>query len=142
MENKENKKYVVAIQFYFEDGWYGTRRRYIYAGEDGNGFDSKREARTHTSMLKKFLKKELRIEEAGMVEIGVEKEMETYRYMGAGPSWSCSNVHINVERFERFVEKEKVRLEDGKKRREWEAENRQTRAGRTASMRRGRIARG
>ena len=37
-----------------------------------------------------------------------------------GPSWSCSNYEIDVERFQEFIEKEALRLKEGKERRERE----------------------
>ena len=132
------KKYVVAVQFYFEDGWYGTRRRYIYAGENGEGFDSKGEARTHTSMLKKYLKKVSGIKETGKVEIDELEKLETYRYCGAGPSWSCNNCMVDALRFSTFVERENEEMGERRRVREFNEKHRQTRKERSESMRKGR----
>jgi len=109
------KRYVLAIRFYFKDGWYGTRKRYIYAGSE-NGFETKKDAKAYVSMLKKFLKNKCFIKETGQIEIEEEEKMETYRYCGAGPSWSCSNVKVNVEDFHKFIENENKRLEENKRR--------------------------
>ena len=135
------KKYVIAIQFYFEDNWYGTRARYIYNGIDGEGFDTKGAASKHASMLRKFVKEEHRVSEKGFFEIDEFENLETYKYMGAGPSWACSNVMVDAEKFTHFVEKENEKMGERRRDREFNEKHRQTRKERFESMRRGKANR-
>jgi hypothetical protein len=90
------KKLVIAIHTYQDDGWYGKRRRYYYEGPDGLGFKNKTEAKKYESKLKKYIKSILKSkEELNGTEIGEFDNMITYKYMGAGPSLSIANIKIN-----------------------------------------------
>lgn len=95
------QKLVVSLMVFIEDGWYGSRIRYYYAGENGEGFKNKTEARKASSLLKKYVKQRIKHKSnrsiSGGIEIGdinSEVEMPTYRYCGAGPSWACNNYEV------------------------------------------------
>lgn len=87
---------VIAILTYQEDGWYGTRRRYYYEGPDGLGFKNKTEAKKYESKFKKYIKSIIkeRGEQLNGIEIGELKDMVTYKYCGAGPSLSITNIKV------------------------------------------------
>ena len=63
-----------------------------------NGFKNKTEANTFKSKLKKYIKNKIKynskIEIDGDFEVGILENFCTYKYMGAGPSYSCSNKEI------------------------------------------------
>jgi hypothetical protein len=91
------KQLVIAILTYENDGWYGKRRRYYYAGPDGLGFQNKTEAKKYQSKLKKHVKNTLRTkEELNGIEVGDLESMVTYKYMGAGPSLSITNIKVSL----------------------------------------------
>lgn len=89
-------KIVISVLTYESDGWYGKRRRYYYEGPDGLGFKNKTEAKKYGSRLKKHVKGILCTqEEFNGFEVGDLESMVTYKYMGAGPSLSITNIKIN-----------------------------------------------
>ena len=135
------KKLVLAIEFYIENGWYGDRYRFIFSGMDGEGFKTKSEAGKYSSMLKKYLKNRNKDYVNGQVSAAELEKYKTYIYMGAGPSYSCKNLNVNVEEFSKFIEKENARLEEGREMRKSMESQRQTRSERFKSMRRGKEAR-
>ena len=89
---------VISLKTYTDDGWYGLRNRYYYAGVDGNGFKNKTEANTFKSKLKKYIKNKVKYssktEINGDFEVGILENFCTYRYVGAGPSYSCPNIEV------------------------------------------------
>jgi hypothetical protein len=89
---------VLALETYTEDGWYGTRRRYYYAGPDGQGFKNKSAASKFKSDLRKYVKGliqgKTKTSINGTVVCGLLNEFPTYKYMGAGPSYSCCNIEV------------------------------------------------
>ena len=96
MDNLE--KIVVALETYTDDGWYGKHRRYFYAGPEGLGFKNKTEAGKFKSKLKKYVKERIKYlnktEINGDVKVDYLNNFSTYKYCGAGPSYSCSNIEI------------------------------------------------
>jgi|LakMenEpi03Aug12_release.lakeMendotaPanAssembly.Ray.scaffolds.fasta_scaffold241832_3 hypothetical protein len=95
-----NVKLVVSFIHYEDDGWYGKRIRYYLAGPEDNGFTNKSEARKYASKLKKFIKKNLCkvITNNPIIgDINNQEEMPTYKYCGAGPSWSCVNYEVKMQ---------------------------------------------
>jgi hypothetical protein len=102
MSQTESTKIVVALETYTNDGWYGTRNRYYYAGPEGQGFKNKTEAGKYKGKLKKYVKQLIKYrsktEINGEATTGMLSEFPTYIYCGAGPSYSCSNVEVkNIE---------------------------------------------
>ena len=91
-------KIVVALETYTNNGWYGKRNRYYYAGPDGQGFKNKTEAGKFKGKLKKYVKELIKYrnqtEINGDVEVGLLGDFKTYIYYGAGPSYSCNNVEV------------------------------------------------
>lgn len=83
---------VIALEVYVEDNWYGKRYRFYYAGENGLGFKNKTEAKKYGSKLKKHIKQTRRYN--GNLVAGKLDEFVTYKYLGAGPSYSCPNILI------------------------------------------------
>ena len=119
-ENNENL--VIALRWHEADPTpprYGENYRMIFRGFDGKGFKTKGLAKKDLSMLKKFTKS-IKNAKTFAVEIDEYDNLETYKYVSMGPSWSCSNYEIDVERFQEFIEKETLRLKEGKERRERE----------------------
>lgn len=116
MNNMEQKKLVLAIQWHVRDDWYGKNYRIIFKGFDDNGFRTKTEAKKHLSMLKKFAffkygNSDIEFSKKyNIIEIDEYKNLETYRYYSMGPSWSCTNISVDVNEFKEFVESEKIRL--------------------------------
>jgi hypothetical protein len=98
MKIKEMGNLVISLKTYTNDGWYGLSNRYYYAGVDGNGFKNKTEANKFKSKLKKYIKNKIKynskIEIDGGFEVGILENFCTYRYMGAGPSYSCTNIEV------------------------------------------------
>jgi hypothetical protein len=113
--------FVLAIQYYYEDGWYGTRRRYFFKGENEEGFKTKSEAKKYVSLLKKFVEKDNKKGMFQATEIAVEtkENFPTFKYYGAGPSWACCNCYVETKDFISFINEEKERLEKGRKEREF-----------------------
>jgi hypothetical protein len=97
----EQGKLVVALRTYTENDWYGDRLRFYYTGPDGQGFKTQKEARKFKGKLKKYVKTRIkgdsRTEIDGDVEIGILENFCTYKYMGAGPSYSCPNIEVKTE---------------------------------------------
>jgi hypothetical protein len=94
-------KLVVAFMVYFDDSWYGSHYRYYYAGPEDTGFKNKTEAKKYASALKKYVKSRIKTSfgnkaSISHIDIGDINTMETYRYFGAGPSWSCKNYEVSV----------------------------------------------
>lgn len=98
-------KIVVAFMVYVENGWYGDRYRFFYAGPDGLGFKNKTEARKSASLLKKAVKKDIkesfgdRASISPNIQVGDINDTEVmpvYKYQGAFPSWACTNVEIKL----------------------------------------------
>ena len=87
---------VIVLETYTDDGRYGKRCRYYYTGPDGLGFKTKKQARQFKSPFKKYIKKNLgsKTEINGEIEIGILDTFCTYKYMGAGPSYSCPNIEV------------------------------------------------
>jgi len=135
------KTLVLGIEFYVADDWYGERYRFIFEGEDGKGFKTKGEAGKYSSMLKKWCKARDSRYTQGNVDAKPFEDFPTYKYMGAGPSYSCKNIEVPVEEFLSFIEKETAGMAERKKERDSAAKYRQTRAQRFASMRRAKINR-
>lgn len=98
------EKLVVSFMVYVDDNWYGKRYRYYYAGPEGNGFENEAHAKKAASVLKKYVKSRIKDQFgskgsiSGDMEIGDINTMPTYKYLGAGPSWACTNVEVNTER--------------------------------------------
>jgi hypothetical protein len=92
------KKLVISLKTYTDDGWYGTRSRYYYAGPDGNGFKNKKEAKAFKSKLRKCIKERIKCNSKTVIDgdfvVGILDDFCTYKYCGAGPSYSCPNVEI------------------------------------------------
>ena len=90
---------AITIRTYTDDGWYGKQIRYCYLGHDGNGLKNKTEALKLKSVFKKFIKNRIKIDSHtqinGDIEIGKLSDFETYRYCGAGPSFSCPLIFID-----------------------------------------------
>ena len=93
-----DSRLVLTLETYTEDGWYGERRRYFYAGLDGKGFKNKTEANKFKGKFKKTIKQRLKYDKKTSigenVVVGVLSGFTTYRYAGAGPSYSCPNIEI------------------------------------------------
>ena len=92
------EKLAITLRTYTNDGWYGKRYRYYYLGPDGNGFKNKTEANKFKSKLKKYVKEHIKFrtncEIDGDCEVNILENFITYKYMGAGPSYSCTNVEV------------------------------------------------
>ena len=92
------KKLVISLKTYTDDGWYGTRRRYYYAGPDGSGFKNRTEANAFKSKLKKYIKEQIKYDSKTTIDgdfvVGILDDFCTYKYYGAGPSYSCSNIEV------------------------------------------------
>ena len=100
-------KLVVSVMVYVENGWYGKRYRYFYAGQEGNGFENKTQARKSAGALKRYVKERIKYQFgakgsiSGDIEIGDinnKVEMPTYKYYGAGPSWACTNCEVEADK--------------------------------------------
>lgn len=123
MTHTKNSDFVLAFEFYFENGWYGDRKRYILSFD--TPFKTKSDANKHASMLKKFLKKEKNITVDPCKQIANIDDLPTYNYMGAGPSYACTNIMVDTEKFLAFVEKEKKEMAERSERRWYEKERAQ-----------------
>lgn len=92
------KKLVISLRTYTNDGWYGERHRYYYAGPNGDGFKNRTEANKFKGKLKKHIKERIKSninrEIDGDFEVGILEDFITYKYMGAGPSYSCTNIEV------------------------------------------------
>ena len=94
------KAYTLAGFIYVENGWYGDRYRYMLHGEEGEGFSTKREAYKWATLMKKYIKRRKNRDAQITVAENTEENFPTYKYGGAGPSWSCKNIEIFVEDLE------------------------------------------
>lgn len=99
-------KLVVSVMVYVENGWYGDRYRYFYAGQEGNGFENKTQARKSAGALKRYVKERIkyRFGAKGSIsgdivigDINNEVEMPTYRH-SVGPCWSCINCEVEADK--------------------------------------------
>ena len=66
--------------------------------------------------MKKYIKTNIldRSSRIGVTEIGVLSQMETYRYTSLGPSWSATNIAINLVDYSEFSKSEEIRLEENR----------------------------
>jgi hypothetical protein len=91
-------KWVISLETYTDDGWYGKNNRYYYAGHDSQGFKNKTEAGKFKGKLKKYVKELIKYrnqtEINGDVKVGLLGDFKTYIYCGAGPSYSCTNIEV------------------------------------------------
>lgn len=111
---------TAAIRWYEADGWYGKNYR-LYL----EGFEKKADAQKVIPMMKKFAQKFHSAPKSFTTEIGLLENMETYRYVSLGPSWSCSNIKVNYEKFQQLIKEEDERLAEGRERRSYEKERRE-----------------
>ncbi len=101
MENTTQDKNVLAIEWHVKDNWYGQNYRMILSKSENEEFKNAKEAKPYRSLLAKFVNDKNKTKlNAKRTEFGKLLSFETYRYCGAGPSYSCRNSFITVSELE------------------------------------------
>jgi len=91
---------VLVATVYVADGWYGKRYRYILSG-DGEGFQTKSEARKFATRLKRLVVKNRYVDKIKSKDILIScDELDTfieYTHVSNGPSLSYDHRHKTIE---------------------------------------------
>jgi hypothetical protein len=113
---------VLTFTYHTPDGWYGRNTRFVLLLNDGNvhknrhcpassdaeGFKTKGDAMRVKGLFVQWMKnkfgKEPKVKASDIV-FGVYSQFPTYIYCGAGPSYSCTNVHVTVTELEAWRQK-------------------------------------
>jgi hypothetical protein len=110
---------VLTFSWHTPDGWYGRNTRFVLVLSDGSsrhcparnnveGFKTKSDAMRVRGLFLQWMKnkfgKERKVKASDIV-FGEYSKFPTYIYCGAGPSYSCTNVHITVSELEEWREK-------------------------------------
>lgn len=99
---------VLTFTWHIPDGWYGSNRRFVLLLNEGEGFKTKSDAMRVRGLFVQWMKDKFgkdRKVTASDVKFGVYSQFPTYIYCGAGPSYSCTNVHITVSELEEWRRK-------------------------------------
>jgi hypothetical protein len=101
---------VLTFEWYVSDDWYGERYRVVLLKEDSNiDFETLGEAKKYRSKLAKYINGKYKIilgkerPTVKKMKIGNYGDFPTYKYLGAGPSYSCKNIHVTVEQLEKLI---------------------------------------
>jgi hypothetical protein len=96
---------VLTFTWHIPDGWYGSNGRFVLLLNEGEGFKTKSDAMQVRGLFVQWMKnrfgKERKVK-ASDIEFGVYSQFPTYIYCGAGPSYSCTNIHITVSELEEW----------------------------------------
>jgi len=99
---------VLTFTWHIPDGWYGSNRRFVLLLNEGEGFKTKSDAMRVRGLFVQWMKnkfgKERKVKASDIV-FGEYSKFPTYIYCGAGPSYSCTNVHITVSELEAWRQK-------------------------------------
>jgi len=99
---------VLTFTWHIPDGWYGSNRRFVLLLNEGEGFKTKGDAMRMRGLFVQWMKnrfgKERKVKASDIV-FGVYSQFPTYIYCGAGPSYSCTNVHVTVSELEEWRRK-------------------------------------
>jgi len=113
----EKNAIVLTLEWYIPDGWYGTRKRLVLSLDEENGFKNASEANRQRSLFIKYINdrfkkppvkradgKETREKFKGEeTKAGALGNFPTYIYCGAGPSYSCDNIHVTVSKLQEWL---------------------------------------
>jgi hypothetical protein len=91
---------VLAATWYTPDNWYGKNDRVILSVTETEGFSTAKEARRYKSLLATYIKQ--KFNKKLKPEPTLIENCPTYKYCGAGPSYSCTNHFITVAGLEAF----------------------------------------
>jgi len=121
---------VLAFTWHVTDNWYGKNYRVVLLKEDSPiCFESAKEAKSYRTKLARYIKAKHPESKATGKRMAFKNyaEFPTYIYCGAGPSYSCSNMHITVEQLEAFITEQESTYEWSQKQRElqWKKDNRE-----------------
>lgn len=101
----KHKDYVLAFEWWEDDGWYGDNFRILLSRHSNKGFKTKKEAKFFNRALKEYINKKYskRIKRKVLVkdfDCDERDKFETYRYCGAGPSYHCNEINITISDIE------------------------------------------
>jgi hypothetical protein len=113
----QSNAWVLTLEWYIPDNWYGTRKRLVLSLDGENGFKNASEANRYRSLFIKYINsrfkkppvkrndgKEHREKFKGeQTEVGHFGSFATYIYCGAGPSYSCDNILITVSTLQEWL---------------------------------------
>ena len=101
MENTTQDKNVLALEWHVKDNWYGQNYRMILSKPENEEFKNAKETKSYRSLLAKYVNEKYKQKvTAKHSTFGKLLSFETYRYCGAGPSYSCHNYFITVAELE------------------------------------------
>jgi hypothetical protein len=101
MENTTQDKNVLVIEWHVKDNWYGQNYRMVLSKSETEEFKNAKEAKPYRSLLAKFINDKFKLKvTAKRSNFGKLLSFKTYIYCGAGPSYSCNNIHITVAELE------------------------------------------
>jgi hypothetical protein len=99
---------VLTFSWHIPDGWYGSNRRFVLLLNESEGFKTKSDAMRVRGLFVQWMKnkfgKERKVKASDIV-FGEYSKFPTYIYCGAGPSYSCTNIHITVSELEAWRQK-------------------------------------
>lgn len=93
------KKIVLVLEYYKDDGWYGKRYRIVLQPEKDKFFTTKTEAKKYTSLVKKFIKREKPY--IGEFNGAYQAELDSlidYQYRGAFPSLHYDRTTLELDK--------------------------------------------
>jgi len=102
----ENKNFTLVYNWNKADGWYGQNYRVMLLTDKVNkiGFTTKSEANKFKTSFKNYINKRFnfKIKNKNMSVLEV-CDCITYKYMGSGPSYACTNYAVGLDDFDDFL---------------------------------------
>lgn len=103
MENTEQDKNVLAIEWYVADNWYGNNYRMVLNKSENEEFKNAKEAKPYRALLAKYInEKRNQKVTAARAKFGKLSNFKTYQYCSMGPSYSCTNSYVTVAQLEEW----------------------------------------
>lgn len=111
--------WVLTLEWYIPDNWYGTRKRLVLSLDEENGFKNASEANRQRSLFIKYINSRFKKPpvkrgdgrehhekfKGEQTKVGHLGNFATYIYCGAGPSYSCDNILITVATLQEWLAK-------------------------------------
>ena len=97
---------ILALEYHVADNWYGKNYRVVLSPDGIVGFSTIAEAKKYRGAFVKYFNKnqgktnKIKMKAAD-VNIGKLENFLTYKYYGAGPSYSCTNLYRTINDIEK-----------------------------------------
>ena len=104
MENTNQDKNVLTIEWHVKDNWYGQNYRMVLSKSETEEFKNAKEAKQYRSLLVKYIKDRRNVKlPVSRAKFGKLSSFPTYIH-SIGPSYSCTNMNITVAELNEWKE--------------------------------------